>query len=209
MAKIGFFVVDDPAPARYASSVGASTPICNLNPGHQPEAATIENQVPVFGYLFGVIACGESVDALPEAGTFFDTNMRIQIANTASEYQGHVEKLPNGTCDLLGNIAAIAQEFADEAGMTIDDWIAELVRAKASRSNVSLPSNVVAAIAESLGAVDADETLEEFIASILAEMLTDVSGFFEARVDDDPAISATLAEIRRRHGLSKAEAVAA
>jgi hypothetical protein len=77
VAGIGFFV-DDHTPARYASSVGASTPICNLNPGHQPEAATIENQVPVFGYLFGVIACGESVDALPEAGTFFDTKNENQ-----------------------------------------------------------------------------------------------------------------------------------
>lgn len=135
--------------------------------------------------------------------------MRKQIENTASESQGHIEALPDGSFDLVGNIAVIAQEAADEAGLSISDWIAELVRSKASRSNVSLPSNVVAAVAESLAAVDADETVEEFIESILSEMLTDISGFFEARVDDDPAISGNLAEIRRRHGLSKAGAVAA
>jgi hypothetical protein len=73
-----FFVVDAVQGILQLAAVGASTPICNLNPGHQPEAATIENQVPVFGYLFGVIACGESVDALPEAGTFFDTKNENQ-----------------------------------------------------------------------------------------------------------------------------------
>jgi len=129
--------------------------------------------------------------------------------NTASTTQGHVEKLPDGTYDLVGEVATIAQEFADEAGVTVDDWIAGLIRAKANRSDVSLLSNIVAAIAESLVAVDADETLEEFIEAILGEMLTDNSGFFEARGDGDPAISATLAEIRRRHGLSNAEVVAA
>jgi hypothetical protein len=40
-------------------------------------------------------------------------------------------------------------------------------------------------------------------------MLTDISGFFEARVADDPAISGNLAEIRRRHGLSDSKVVAA
>jgi hypothetical protein len=33
--------------------------------------------------------------------------MRKQIENTASESQGRVEKLPNGTFDLVGNIATI------------------------------------------------------------------------------------------------------
>jgi hypothetical protein len=130
--------------------------------------------------------------------------MRTQIENTASE--GHVEKLQNGNFDLVGEVA---QEAADEAGVTVDDWIAGLIRAKAKRSDVALPTNIVSAIAESLVAVDADETLEEFIETILNEMLTDNSGFFEARKAGDPAISASLAEIRSRHGLSNAKVVAA
>jgi hypothetical protein len=143
----------------------------------------------------------------PVTGFLFKMKHTHNTENTGSE--GYVEKLPNGTFDLVGNIAVIAQEAADEAGLSLADWVSELIRAKSSQSDVSLPSNIVAAIAESLVAVDADETLEEFIESVLGEMLTDNSGFYESMADDDPAIAATLAEIRRRHGLSKAGAVAA
>jgi hypothetical protein len=69
--------------------------------------------------------------------------MRKQIENTASTTQGHVEKLPDGTYDLVGEVATIAQGFADEAGMTVDDWVSELVRSKSKRSaTIEIPTGI-------------------------------------------------------------------
>lgn len=76
-------------------------------------------------------------------------------------------------------------------------------------TTVTLPSNIAAAITESLAIVGNGETLKEFIVSMLADMLTDNSGVFEGLCGYDPAAEPQLAAIRRKHGLGGSVEVAA
>jgi hypothetical protein len=91
-----------------------------------------------------------------------------------------------------------------EVEIEINEDIAQTPRTEAG---ITLPSNIVAAITESLAAVGADETLEEFVEDILGDMLTDRSGFFESMADFDPATETQLVEIRRKHGLAATRSI--